>query len=72
MKPAAEGREPTRDDMKLAYVMARVAIKPYADAGKVAVFKDGVELAPGMTAIAALSLLQPWPRLPCEHRDGEP
>ena len=32
--------------------LARTAIKPYADAGKVQMFKDGTTLAPGITAAA--------------------
>ncbi len=31
----------------------RAAFKPYADAGKVQMFKDGAELAPGVTAVTA-------------------
>ncbi len=41
------------DDFKPFFDMARAAIKPYADTGRVTFFKDGAELAPGMTAIAA-------------------
>ena len=33
--------------------LGRAAFKPYADAGKVQTFKDGTELVPGITAIAA-------------------
>jgi glyoxylase-like metal-dependent hydrolase (beta-lactamase superfamily II) len=33
--------------------MARAAIKPYADAGKVQMHKDGTSFAPGVTAISA-------------------
>jgi glyoxylase-like metal-dependent hydrolase (beta-lactamase superfamily II) len=33
--------------------MARAAMKPYADAGKVTMMKDGAQLGPGMTALAA-------------------
>src|ERR1700684_2891640 len=31
----------------------RAAFKPYADAGKVQMFKDGAELAPGVIAVTA-------------------
>ena len=41
------------DGFKPFFEMARVAIKPYGDAGKVMFFKDGADLAPGMTAVAA-------------------
>ena len=33
--------------------MAKAAIKPYADAGKVQMLKDGTQIAPGVTAVAA-------------------
>lgn len=33
--------------------MAKAAIKPYADAGKVQMLKDGTQVAPGVTAVAA-------------------
>jgi glyoxylase-like metal-dependent hydrolase (beta-lactamase superfamily II) len=33
--------------------MARNAIKPYAESGKVTTFKDGSEVVPGMAVIAA-------------------
>jgi glyoxylase-like metal-dependent hydrolase (beta-lactamase superfamily II) len=33
--------------------MAKAAIKPYADAGKVQMIKDGAQIAPGVTAAAA-------------------
>ena len=41
------------DDFKPFFKMASAAIKLYVDAGKITFFKDGAELAPGMTAIAA-------------------
>jgi glyoxylase-like metal-dependent hydrolase (beta-lactamase superfamily II) len=33
--------------------IGRTAFKPYADAGKVQTFKDGTEIAPGVTAVTA-------------------
>ena len=41
------------DDFKPFFEMARNAIKPYADAGKVVTFHDGAELAPGVRAMLA-------------------
>jgi glyoxylase-like metal-dependent hydrolase (beta-lactamase superfamily II) len=41
------------DGFKPFFAMARAAMKPYADAGRVTMMKDGAELAPGMTAVAA-------------------
>jgi glyoxylase-like metal-dependent hydrolase (beta-lactamase superfamily II) len=41
------------DDFKPFFAMARNAIKPYVDAGKVTMFKDGDALGPGMAAVAA-------------------
>jgi glyoxylase-like metal-dependent hydrolase (beta-lactamase superfamily II) len=41
------------DDFKPFFAMARNAIKPYVDAGKVTMFKDGDALGPGMSAVAA-------------------
>ncbi len=41
------------DQFKPFFDMARAAIKPYADAGKVQMHKDGTELAPGVRAAAA-------------------
>src|SRR5262249_61459658 len=34
--------------------LAKTAIKPYADAGKLQMHKDGTSFAPGITAVAAL------------------
>jgi glyoxylase-like metal-dependent hydrolase (beta-lactamase superfamily II) len=34
-------------------VLGRAAFKPYADAGKVQTFKDGTEIAPGITTVKA-------------------
>jgi glyoxylase-like metal-dependent hydrolase (beta-lactamase superfamily II) len=45
------GRAP--DDFKPFFEMARNAINPYAEAGKVTTFKDGGEVVPGMAVIAA-------------------
>jgi glyoxylase-like metal-dependent hydrolase (beta-lactamase superfamily II) len=45
------GRAP--DDFKPFFEMARNAIKPYADAGKVTTYKDGAELLPGIAVIMA-------------------
>jgi glyoxylase-like metal-dependent hydrolase (beta-lactamase superfamily II) len=41
------------DQFKPFFDMARAAIKPYADAGKLQMHKDGTEFAPGMRAVAA-------------------
>ncbi|HEX3935895.1 MAG TPA: MBL fold metallo-hydrolase [Xanthobacteraceae bacterium] len=41
------------DEFKGFFDMARAAIKPYADAGKVMMHKDGTQFAPGVTAAAA-------------------
>lgn len=40
------------DEFKAFFDLARAAIKPYADAGKVQMFKDGATFAPGITAAA--------------------
>jgi glyoxylase-like metal-dependent hydrolase (beta-lactamase superfamily II) len=45
------GRAP--DDFKPFFEMARNAIKPYAEAGKVTTFKDGGEGVPGVSIVAA-------------------
>lgn len=41
------------DAIKPFFQMAQTAIKPYADAGKITMVKDGAALAPGMTAVVA-------------------
>jgi glyoxylase-like metal-dependent hydrolase (beta-lactamase superfamily II) len=41
------------DDFKPFFDIARNSIKPYVDAGKVAMFQDRTEFAPGITASAA-------------------
>lgn len=41
------------DQFKPFFDMARAAIKPYADAGKVQMHKDGTEFVPGLRAVAA-------------------
>ncbi len=41
------------DQFKPFFDMARASIKPYADAGKVQMHKDGTTFAPGVTAMAA-------------------
>lgn len=41
------------DQFKPFFDMAKAAIKPYADAGKVQMHKDGTQFAPGLTAVAA-------------------
>src|ERR1700675_1241777 len=45
------GRAP--DDFKPFFEMARNAINPYVEAGKVATYKDGAETLPGIAVIAA-------------------
>jgi glyoxylase-like metal-dependent hydrolase (beta-lactamase superfamily II) len=40
-------------EVKPFFDIARASTKPYKDAGKVVFFKDGTELAPGITAIEA-------------------
>jgi glyoxylase-like metal-dependent hydrolase (beta-lactamase superfamily II) len=45
------GRAP--DDFKPFFEMARSAIKPYAEAGKVTTFKDGGEVGNGVAMVAA-------------------
>jgi glyoxylase-like metal-dependent hydrolase (beta-lactamase superfamily II) len=41
------------DAAKGFFDLARMAIKPYADAGKVRMFKDGTTILPGLTAMTA-------------------
>jgi glyoxylase-like metal-dependent hydrolase (beta-lactamase superfamily II) len=41
------------DEFKVFFDLAKSAIKPYADAGKMQTFKDGAQFAPGVTASAA-------------------
>ena len=41
------------DEAKMFFDIARAAIKPYADAGKVMMLKDGGDVLPGITAIPA-------------------
>jgi glyoxylase-like metal-dependent hydrolase (beta-lactamase superfamily II) len=41
------------DAAKPFFDLARMAIKPYADAGKVQTYKDGAQVLPGLTAAAA-------------------
>jgi glyoxylase-like metal-dependent hydrolase (beta-lactamase superfamily II) len=41
------------DDFKPFFEMARNAIKPYTDAGKVTTYRDGAELLPGIAVIMA-------------------
>jgi glyoxylase-like metal-dependent hydrolase (beta-lactamase superfamily II) len=40
-------------DAKPFFDIARASIKPYQDAGKLFTFKDGAEVVPGLTAVAA-------------------
>ena len=47
-----EIRAKAPDEFKAFFDLAMAAIKPYADAGKVQMFKDGTTLAPGITAAA--------------------
>jgi glyoxylase-like metal-dependent hydrolase (beta-lactamase superfamily II) len=51
MSDDIKGKAP--DAFKPFFDMARDAIKPYADAGKLSFYKDGAELLPGMVAIRA-------------------
>jgi glyoxylase-like metal-dependent hydrolase (beta-lactamase superfamily II) len=48
-----EIRSKAPDDFKPFFDMARDSVKPYADAGKLSLFKDGAELLPGIVAIRA-------------------
>ncbi|HUI12496.1 MAG TPA: MBL fold metallo-hydrolase [Xanthobacteraceae bacterium] len=48
-----EIRSKTPDEYKPFFDMARAAIKPYADAGKVQMHKDGSTIAPGVSIAAA-------------------
>jgi glyoxylase-like metal-dependent hydrolase (beta-lactamase superfamily II) len=41
------------DEFKIFFDLAKAAIKPYADAGKMQTFKDGAQFAAGVTAAAA-------------------
>jgi glyoxylase-like metal-dependent hydrolase (beta-lactamase superfamily II) len=41
------------DGFKPLFEIARVAIKPYADAGKMQTYKDGATIVPGIAALAA-------------------
>jgi glyoxylase-like metal-dependent hydrolase (beta-lactamase superfamily II) len=41
------------DEFKVFFDLAKAAIKPYADAGKMQTFTDGAQFAPGVTAAAA-------------------
>lgn len=50
---APETRNKMPDEFKVFFDLANAAIKPYAAAGKVQTFKDGAQLARGMTAAAA-------------------
>jgi glyoxylase-like metal-dependent hydrolase (beta-lactamase superfamily II) len=45
---SAENAARAPDDFKPFFEMARNAIRPYVDAGKIATFKDGTEFAPGL------------------------
>jgi glyoxylase-like metal-dependent hydrolase (beta-lactamase superfamily II) len=47
-----EIRAKAPDQFKAFFDLARASIKPYADAGKVQMFKDGATFAPGVTAAA--------------------
>jgi len=47
-----EIRSKTPEQFHVFFDMARAAIKPYMDAGKVQMGKDGAEFAPGVTAAA--------------------
>lgn len=50
---SAQNRAQAPDDFKLFFELANAAIKPYAEAGKLQTFRDGAQLAPGVTAVAA-------------------
>jgi glyoxylase-like metal-dependent hydrolase (beta-lactamase superfamily II) len=41
------------EQFKVFFDLAKTAIKPYTDAGKMQTFKDGAQFAPGITAAAA-------------------
>jgi len=43
----------TPDPLKPLFDIARTAIKPYADAGRLTTYKDGAEIAPGIRAVSA-------------------
>jgi glyoxylase-like metal-dependent hydrolase (beta-lactamase superfamily II) len=48
-----EVRAKAPDEFKPFFDLARAAIKPYADAGKVQMYREGARLLPGLTAIEA-------------------
>jgi glyoxylase-like metal-dependent hydrolase (beta-lactamase superfamily II) len=48
-----EIREKAPEAVRPFFDLAKAAIKPYADAGKVQMHKDGTTFAPGITAVAA-------------------
>jgi glyoxylase-like metal-dependent hydrolase (beta-lactamase superfamily II) len=50
---APDTRSKMPDEFKIFFDLANAAIKPYAAAGKVQTFKDGAQLAPGVSAAAA-------------------
>jgi glyoxylase-like metal-dependent hydrolase (beta-lactamase superfamily II) len=50
---SAQNRAGAPDQFKVFFDLANAAIKPYADAGKLQLFKDGAQFAPGVTAAAA-------------------
>jgi glyoxylase-like metal-dependent hydrolase (beta-lactamase superfamily II) len=50
---SAQNRNQAPDEFKVFFDLANAAIKPYADAGKLQLFKDGAQFAPGVTAAAA-------------------
>jgi glyoxylase-like metal-dependent hydrolase (beta-lactamase superfamily II) len=47
-----ENRAKAPEEFRGFFDMAKAAIKPYADAGKVQMHKDGTTFAPGLTAVA--------------------
>jgi glyoxylase-like metal-dependent hydrolase (beta-lactamase superfamily II) len=46
-------REKAPEAVRLFLDLAKTAIKPYADAGKMQMHKDGTTFAPAITAVAA-------------------
>jgi glyoxylase-like metal-dependent hydrolase (beta-lactamase superfamily II) len=50
---SVEIREKAPEPIRLFFDLAKTAIKPYADAGKVQMHKDGTAFAAGVTAVAA-------------------
>jgi glyoxylase-like metal-dependent hydrolase (beta-lactamase superfamily II) len=48
-----QNRAKTPDEFKVFFDLANAAIKPYAAAGKLQMFKDGAQFAPGVSAAAA-------------------